>query len=362
LGCHPEPENFSNSALASFDYHLLVMSSRLLATRTLAFSLALCVFPLAAQKKKDEIQKPIAGPRATALRVTFLYVSPNTTAQKVDRVQIGREIVVAEKTPGWLRVFANTDVYEEHRSDTPDFGADETPPPISGWMQAKGIVIENAPNGDQILLGAAADQESLASDPRGPVNAAHTARLLYRRLAEIFPNSPLAPEAAWRAADILWQVQRADAATRPSSKERDAYMREQMDEDEMKKVIKYYPQTRQADLAAFELLDNKLCGDWQGQAKCPEKESELYEKYAAEHPDGPRTAQALYQAVYRQGVLTDMYAADENDKKSGAAHAHARDLVAKLKEKFPQSDYTARAVALVYKLDEGIPVYGNGRE
>jgi len=29
------------------------------------------------------------------LRVTTLYVSPDTTTQKVDRVQIGREMVVS---------------------------------------------------------------------------------------------------------------------------------------------------------------------------------------------------------------------------------------------------------------------------
>ena len=80
------------------------------------------------------------------------------------------------------------------------------------------MVIENTPNGDQILMGAAADQEALASDPRGPVNAAQTAHLLYRRLVEMFPNSPLAAEAAWRAADILWQIQKADAATPPLRK------------------------------------------------------------------------------------------------------------------------------------------------
>jgi outer membrane protein assembly factor BamD (BamD/ComL family) len=340
---------------------LPVKSPRLPAARKVALSIALCVLPMAAQKK-DEIQKPIAGPRATALRVTFLYVAPDTGAQKVDKVQIGREMVVAERTTGWLRVFANTDIQLERRSDTPEFGANETLPPVSGWMQAKGVVVENNPNGDQILMGAAAEQESLASDPRGPLNAATTARLLYRRLAEMFPNSPLAPEAAFRAADILWQLQKADASTRPSSKEREAYLRDQMDEDGMKKVIKNYPHTRQADLAAYDLIDNKLCGDWQGQTKCPEKESDVYEKYAAEHPDGPRTAQALYQAVYRQSVLTDMYAADGSDKKSDSAHTHARELAAKLKEKFPQSDYTARAVALVFKLDEGVPVYGNERQ
>ena len=93
-------------------------------------------------------------------------------------------------------------------------------------------------------------------------------------------------------------------------------MREQMDEDGSRRSSRYYPHTRQADLAAFELIDNKLCGDWQGADQCPEKESEIYEKYAAEHPDGPRTAQALYQAVYRQAVLEDMFAADGDDKKS----------------------------------------------
>ena len=131
----------------------------------------------------------------------------------------------------------------------------------------------------------------------------------------MFPNSPLDAEAAWRAADILWQIQKADAASRPSAKEQDPYLREQIDEDPLKNVISNYPHTRQADLAAYELIDNKLCGDWQGQQKCPEKESELYEKYAAEHPDGPRTAQALYQAVYRQAVLTNMYADDKQRQK-----------------------------------------------
>ncbi len=216
--------------------------------------------------------KPMAGPRATALRVTWLYISPDKTAQKVDRVQVGREMVVAEKSGPWMRVYANTDIEEEHTSDQPIFGASETPPPISGWMEAKGVVVEDTPNGDRYLMGAAANQEAEANDPRGPANAARSAHLLYRRLAEMFPNSPLAPEAAWRAADILWQIQKSDFGALPSAKERDPYMRNQMDEDNLKKVVKLYPHTRQADLADYDLIDNKLCGDWQGSTKCPEKE------------------------------------------------------------------------------------------
>jgi hypothetical protein len=340
-----------------------VMRTRLFAIRTLTIALAvLCVLPAPAQKKPQQLEKPMAGPRATALRITILYVAPDPSSQKVDRVQIGREMVVAEKSGPWLRVYANTDIQEVRQKDAPVFGTDDTPPPVSGWMQSKGVVIETTPNGDQVIMGEAANQESLASDPRGPAHAAQSARLLYRRLVEMFPNSPLVPEATWRAADILWQLQKADASTRVSAKEREPYMRDQMDEDELKKILKLYPRTRQADLAAFELIENKLCGDWQGSPKCPEKEAEDYEKYAAEFPDGPRTAQALYQAVYRQAVLANMYSADGNDKKADEARNHAKEMAARLKDKFPQTDYAWRAGALAFKLDEGVPVYGIDQE
>jgi hypothetical protein len=329
------------------------------APRALALLLLCAALPALASDKKPQLVKPIAGPRATALRVTWLYVTPAADSQKVDRVQPGRELVVADHSGSWIRVYANTDIEQmRDQRDAPIIGDDQTPPPISGWMQAKGVVIESNPNGDQILMGAAATEESLASDPRGPLNAAKVARLLYRRAAEMFPNSPLAGEAAWRSADIQWQLQKSDFSTLHSAKEKDAYMRQQMDEDEMKKVIKMFPGTRWADLAAFELIDNKLCGDWQGQTQCPEKESDIYEKFAQEHPDGPRTAVALYQAIYRQAVLNDLYTADGNEGKAGKAKNHARELYGRLKDKFAGSDYSWRAGALVYKLDEGIPVYG----
>lgn len=320
--------------------------------------------PGVSAEKKPVLVKPMAGPRAVALRVTILYVAPDKESQKVDRVQIGREMVVAEKNGPWIRVYANTDQRQlQEQRDTPILGSEEdNQPPVSGWMEAKGIVVETTPSGDRLLMGEAANQEALAQDPRGPVNAAQSARLLYRRLVEMFPNSPLVPEAAWRTADIQWQIDKAEQRTRPSAHEREADLREPIDETEMKKLIKQYPHTRQADLAAYDLLDNRMCGDWQGDAKCPEKESALFERYAQEHPDSPRTAQALYQAVYRMAVLTDMYAADDNQSRSRAAHTHAQELANQLKEHFPAADSSYRAAVLVYKLDEGIPVYGLDRE
>jgi hypothetical protein len=333
-------------------------------TRT-ALLLLLALAGLTAQaEKKPKLEKPIAGPRAVVLRVTWLYVAPDKQSQKIDKVQIGREMVVAEHSGPWVRVHANTDIEQMHEQrDVPLVSSDdETPPPVSGWIEAKGVVQETTPNGDQILMGEAANQESLAEDPRGPVKAAESARLLYRRLVEMFPASPLVPTAAWRTADIQWQIEKSEASTRPSAHERDAYLRQQMDEGPLRKVIKQYPHTREADLAAFDLIDNKLCGNWEGAPQCPEKESEVYEKYATEHPDGPRTARALYLACYRQAVLTDMYAANDQPGRSKTSHTHAAALASKLKEHFAATDDAWRAGTLVYKLDEGIPVYGIDRE
>jgi len=338
-----------------------VMKLRISGVHWLALGLATACISLPARvdKKQDQIVKPMAGPRATVLRVTTLYISPNIGSQKVDKVQIGREMVIAEKSGPWIRVFANTDIEEEtSQKDEPMVGGDQATPPISGWMEGKGVVQDSTPDGDKILMGAAASEESLASDPRGPANAAKSARLLYRRVAEMFPNSPLAGDAAWRAADIQWQIEKADVSTLPSAHEKHAYEREQMDEDPLRKVIKLYPKTRWAAFAAFELIDNKLCGDWQGATDCPQKEAETYIKYADEYPDGPRTAQALYQAVYRLAVLNDMYGAVDQDRKKDDAHNEARTIAAQLKAHFPDSDYTWRVGALVYKLDEGVPVYG----
>ena len=44
----------------------------------------------------------------------------------------------------------------------------------------------------------------------------------------------------------------------------------------------------------FDYLD---CGDWEAQSKCPEREAKEYEKYAKEHPQSPKTQEALYQAA-----------------------------------------------------------------
>lgn len=338
------------------------MVSRMLSAMRKQRLVLICVLAVSAPAALAQQQARPQGQRATVIRETILYVSPDKGAAKVGRVTPGREMVIAEHSGKWMRVFANTDIEEASEKDAPIFGRDAAPPPISGWLEDKGVVTDSTPHGDVILYGEAATQEVAASEPHSPPRAAQDARLLYRRLVDFFPNSNLTAEGAWRAADIRWQLQKADAFSRPSAKEKENYLRERLDDDELKKIEKRYPGTKWADLAAFNRIDNQICGDWQGSEKCPEKETGMYEKYASEHPDGPKTAEALYDAAWRQAVLVDMYDADNNRKRSEDAKKHAEELAGRLQSRFAASDYAARAQSLVYKLEQGIPIYGNERD
>jgi outer membrane protein assembly factor BamD (BamD/ComL family) len=115
-------------------------------------------------------------------------------------------------------------------------------------------------------------------------------------------------------------------------------------------------------MAAYKLLDNKLCGDWQGLPKCPEMEAGLYEKYAQQYPGGPMSAEALYNATYREAVVVTMYTVEENKKKADAAATRAQSLAQDVRAKYPQSDYAARAASVAYKVQQGIAIYGNDRD
>ena len=307
-------------------------------------------------------QMPRNGPKATVVRLANLYAQPDESSERSAQISPGREMVIVERSGHWLRVFANIDAPESRKADQPVMEQDQTVIPLSGWMLDKGIVDMNTPHGDQILFGEAVSAENAATEPHPPPNAALEARLLYRRVVEMFPQSPLTPEAMWRAADVRWQLQKADASTLPSAHEKENYLREQMEEDEMRKIEKYFPHTKWADFAAYDMIENKLCGDWQGSEKCPEKETDYYLKYVDEHPDSPRAPEALYNAAYRMAAAGDMWQADGNDGRAKEDRAHAQDIAGRLQSKFPQSVYAARAADLAYKIQQNIAIYGSDRE
>ncbi len=281
--------------------------------------------------------------RGAMVRVAQIYLSPDAKSAKLADMDRGREVIVLETSGRWLHVEANL---SEERT-------------VSGWMLDQGVVRSSTPNGDRILYGEAVDSEDQASRRRGRTGAAQDAMRLYYRTAEYFPTSPLAGEAMYRSADIRWQLERAEVSSRPSAREREAFLREGMNEQYLKEVIKKFPGSKWADLAAFHLIDNKLCGDWQGSSKCPQKESEIYEKYAAEHPQSPAVGEALYDAAWRQSALIEIYKTEEQPKKSEEAKSRAVMLAQKVASQSNAGDWGARAQRLPYLIEQDIPTYGN---
>src|SRR2546423_6419287 len=284
--------------------------------------------------------------RGAMMRVAQLYISPDPTSAKLGDIERGREVIILETSREWLHVEAN--VTEERT--------------VTGWMVDKGVLRASTLDGDKILYGEAADSEDQASQRRGRRGAAQDAMRLYYRVSEYFPKSPLAGEAMYRSADIRWQIEKSDVSARPSAKEREAFLREGMDEKFMKEVIKKFPGTKWADLASFHLIDNKLCGDWQGSSKCPTKEAEIYEKYASEHSQSPAAAEALYDAAWRWSALIEIYKTENEPKKSDESKSKAIATAQRVVTQSPQTDWGARAKRLLYLIQQNIPTYGNTTE
>ena len=299
-----------------------------------------------------------AAERGVLVREAVIYLSPDVTSSKLGEGGRGREMILLERSRNWLHVEA---LLGFAKTPDPAFVEDEDMEgkTISGWILDTGLVWENTPNGDRILFGAAVDSEDEASRRHGRRGADQDALRLYRRVYDLFPTSPLAGEGLYRAADVKWQVEKSDVMTRPSARERDPGLREGMDEQPMKQVMKKFPGTKWADLAAFHLLDNKLCGDWQGTSKCPDKEAEMYEKYVKEHPQSPSAPEALYDATFRRAALVEIYKTEEQPKKSEESKNRAIALGQQLVSQYPQSDWSARGQMLLYLLQQGVPTYGN---
>ncbi len=307
-------------------------------------------------------QKGQTAPHATVIRPTALYLQADTGADKLATVTPGRELTILGRGQGWLQVQANTDEETVREQDRPVFSNTQEEHPVSGWIQDTAAVTADTPNGEAVLFGEAISFEQAASAPHPPADAALSARRLYRLDAELFPTGSRAAEAAWRSADIRWQLQKEDAATLPSAHEKEAYLRQQPDESEMKKIEKQYAQTKWATYAAYELIDNKLCGDWQGTEQCPEKEATYYTKFVEQYPESPKSPQAFYEAAWRYACAGDLWAADNNDKHAADDRKRSIDLAGQLVLHYPTTDYATRGASLAFRVQHGIAVYGSDRQ
>ena len=277
--------------------------------------------------------------RATLIRETPLYASAGANAQKLSQVGRGSGLTILERGNAdgqpWLKVSMAADQEAEISRE------------VTGWLPAKAVVTGATANGDQVIFGQAVDSERQAEQRGGRKGAAEDALRLYSRVAELFPGSPLAAEAMWRAADIRWQL--AKNALLRSGKP--------LEEKYLQAVIAKFPQSKQAELAAYDLLESKLCQEWRGETECPEKESALYEQYAREHPQSAKAAEALYNAAWRQAALADIYRINNDRNKSDAARRKGILLAQQVQNQQQDPDWKMRATDLIYKLEKKISVY-----
>ena len=303
----------------------------------------------------------VAAERGTIIREAIVYISPDSSSSKLGQAERGRELVLLERSRNWVHVEA---MLGYANIPDPAFIEDDEAErkTITGWILDAGTVWSSTANGDRILFGAAADSEDEASKRHGRRGAAQDALRLYYRVYDLFPNSTLAGEALYRAADIRWQVDKSDQMSRPSAHEKNPIYREGINEEQMKLVMKKFAGSKWADLAAFHLIDNKLCGEWQGSSKCPEKEADLYEKYAKEHPQSPAAPEALYDAAWRRAALIEIFKTEDQTKKSEQAKNQAVALCQQLVSQNAQSDWSSRGQTLLYMVQQGVPTYGNGLE
>ena len=281
-----------------------------------------------------------AAERGTVIREAALYSSANTNSQKLAPVQRGRALTILERSDSGGQAWVKVSMAEDE--------AARITKEISGWAPAQALITASTANGDQIVFGQAVASEHQAEERGGRKGAAEDAMRLYARVAEIFPGSPLAAEGIWRSADIRWQLAKADYSRSGA----------QPEEKYLNQVMEKFPGSKQADLAAYDLLETKLCPEWRGMAECPEKEAGLFEQYAREHPQSPKAPEALYNAAWRQAALADIYRIENKMDRSDSARGRAMALAKQVSNQFPQSDWKARATDLNYKLEKKIPIYG----
>ena len=297
--------------------------------------------------------------RGTLVHEETIRVAPNADAARLGEAGRGHELVIIETSRDWVHVEAILRVPSQEEGATDEEAEGKA---ITGWVLNKGLVTGTTQDGDKIIFGEAADSEDQASRRRGRRDAAQDAMRLYFRLYDLMPTSPLAAESLYRAADIRWQIDRTDVVTRPSAHAREAYMRGQMNEEWMKLVLKKYSGTKWADLAGFRLLENKLCGDWEGLSKCPDKEADTYENYAKDHPQSPAAPEALYNAAWRRSALIEIYRKEPNQKKAMESKDRALALAQKVVSQYGQSNWASRAQRLIFYIQQGIPTYGNASD
>ena len=99
-----------------------------------------------------------------------------------------------------------------------------------------------------------------------------------------------------------------------------------------------------------------------GRRKCPEKEADIYEKYAERASNSPKAAEACYNAAYRWAAVMTIYTGEGQSNKVPEAKKRAEAAAQKVIDKNASPEWNANAERLLYMMRNNIPVYGTSLE
>lgn len=273
-----------------------------------------------------------ASPSTTSLRAVVtndqrLYREARVESKTVGRIAVGEDATVIGREGTLLRI--------------------TLPGERSGWTLANGIVVLDDNPRAAALLYEAANEVARAES----VEAWSAAARLFRKAATAASTGPYAPDAAWRAAELAWRAEH-----RRTGRISDAIK-------ELEAVTRLFPKTRAAARAAYLLLRNELCEQWEGTPGCPLAEIGLISRYLEQYPDSEHAAELRYAIAYRHAALVEIYlqqpAPHFSPERAVEHKAKAREAVEALvgKHALEAAAWAARGERLLWSLDNNIGVY-----
>jgi hypothetical protein len=293
--------------------------------------------------------------RATLVHEESIRVSPAADAAKLGEAGRGHELVILDTSRDWTQVEA---IIREPKKDADEDDPQSEGKTITGWLPNKALVNQTTQTATRLFSAKPPTPKTrpaaaaAAATPRKTPCGSTTASTI------CFP-SPLAAEGLYRAADIRWQIERSDVLTRPSARERDSYMRGQIDEQWMKLVVKKFPGTKWADMAAFHLSKTNFAATGRARQSVQKKKPRCTRNMRKSTSSLPSAPEALYQAAWRRSALVEIYKTEANQKKADEAKTRSLELTQRIISQYGQSDWALRAQSLMFYIQQGVPTFGN---
>ena len=271
--------------------------------------------------------------KVVALATAQIYISPDTHSTHMGQLRPGEVMGVQDHSGTFTQVFSG----------------------VSGWVSGHDFVALDAPGADEIIFGAAAALEADAQSDSSDVQTAQDAARLYLNLYGYLPQSPRAGEALYRGAAIQWQLKMADEPRRRTPEERMF-----PDDSLMRKVVSKFRDTPWAARAEYQLLvEHFTCGDWFSKPDCIGKEVDRYQDYVKKYPRGPVSAEAAYDAVYREGIAWTIYNQPGKQQNQGKADEYEHKVAAdaaRLQQEYPATDWAARGALVAFQVANHSPL------